>query len=69
VAPDYGWNCLIFEGPGQRGCLHINPHLKLRHDYEVPVKAVVDYAVSREEDKDNLAIIGYSLGGYLAARS
>jgi hypothetical protein len=70
VAPDNGWNCLIFEGPGQRGCLHLNPEMKLRHDYEVPVKAVVDYAVTRDDvDADKLAMIGYSLGGYLAPRA
>jgi pimeloyl-ACP methyl ester carboxylesterase len=70
VAPEQGWNCLIFEGPGQRGCLHLNPELKLRHDYEVPVKAVVDYAVTRDDvDADKLALIGYSLGGYFAPRA
>lgn len=70
VAPEYGWNCLIFEGPGQRGALHLNPELKLRGDYEVPVKAVVDYAVSRSDvDEDKIALIGYSLGGYLAPRA
>ncbi len=70
VAPENGWNCLMFEGPGQRGCLHLNPKLKLRSDYEVPVKAVVDYVVSRNEvDADKMALIGYSLGGYLAPRA
>ena len=69
VSPEYGWNCLIFEGPGQRGALHLNPKLKMRADYEVPVKAVVDYAISRNDvDEDKIALIGYSLGGYLAPR-
>jgi len=70
VAPANGWNCLIFEGPGQRGAIHLDPSLKLRHDWEVPVKAVVDYALSLPEvDADKLALIGYSLGGYLAPRA
>ena len=70
VAPANGWNCLIFEGPGQRGAIHLDPSLKLRADWEVPVKAVVDYAVTRPEiDADKLALVGYSLGGYLAPRA
>lgn len=67
---DRGWHCLIFEGPGQRGALHLNPGLVFRPDYEVPVRAVVDYAVSREDvDADRLALIGYSFGGVLAPRA
>ena len=70
VAPANGWNCLIFEGPGQRGAIHLDPALTLRHDWEVPVKAVVDYALTIPEvDADKLALIGYSLGGYLAPRA
>ncbi len=65
-----GWNVLVFEGPGQRGALHLHPTLKLRHDYEVVVRAVVDYAIQRPEVKaDALALIGYSLGGNLAPRA
>lgn len=65
-----GWNVLIFEGPGQRGALHLYPALRLRHDYEVVVSAVVDYAVARPEvDQAGLAFIGYSLGGNLAPRA
>jgi len=67
---EHGWNCLIFEGPGQRGAIHLDPSLTLRHDWEVPVKAVVDYALTLPEvDADKLALIGYSLGGYLAPRA
>jgi pimeloyl-ACP methyl ester carboxylesterase len=64
-----GWNCLVFEGPGQWSALQLNPGLVLRPDYEVPVKAVVDYLIQRDDvDTDNLALIGYSLGALLAAR-
>jgi pimeloyl-ACP methyl ester carboxylesterase len=64
-----GWNCLVFEGPGQWGALQLNPGLVLRPDYEVPVKAVVDYLIQRDDvDSDHLALIGYSLGALLAAR-
>ncbi len=30
VAANYGWNCLIFEGPGQWGALKANPGLIFR---------------------------------------
>ncbi|HXY88717.1 MAG TPA: hypothetical protein VEG44_09775 [Candidatus Acidoferrales bacterium] len=70
AAAEYGWNCLIFEGPGQWSALTRNPGLVFRPDYEKPVKAVVDYALSRPDvDGDKLALIGYSLGGYLAPRA
>ncbi|HLN28157.1 MAG TPA: alpha/beta fold hydrolase [Gemmataceae bacterium] len=70
AAAQRGWNCLIFEGPGQWSALRDDPALILRPDYEVPVKAVVDYAVSRADvDVSRLALIGYSLGGLLAPRA
>ncbi len=70
ASAERGWHCLIFEGPGQRGALHINPALRFRPDYEVPVRTVVDYAVSRPDvDPDRLALIGYSFGGNLAPRA
>jgi pimeloyl-ACP methyl ester carboxylesterase len=70
AAAERGWNCLLFEGLGQRGALHLNPGLVLRPDYEVPVSAVVDYALGRAEvDGERLALIGYSLGGFLATRA
>ena len=64
-----GWNCLIFEGPGQWSARQMNPGVYLRHDYEAPVKAVVDYLARRREvDPDRIALIGYSLSSQLAAR-
>ena len=65
-----GWNCLVFEGPGQWSALQLNPGLVLRPDYEVPVKAVVDYLTQRDDvDTNHIALIGYSLGATLAARA
>jgi pimeloyl-ACP methyl ester carboxylesterase len=64
-----GWNFFVFEGPGQWSALQMNPGLYFRPDYEAPVKAVVDYLLQRDEvDPDKIALIGYSLGGVLAAR-
>jgi pimeloyl-ACP methyl ester carboxylesterase len=69
VARDYGWNCLIFEGPGQWGALMENPGLVFRPDYEKPVGAAVDYLMTRNDiDNEKIAIIGYSMGGYLCVR-
>lgn len=69
AARSYGWNCLIFEGPGQWGALMDNPGLIFRPDYEKPVGAAVDYLMTRNDiDKEKIAIIGYSMGGYLCVR-
>ena len=65
-----GWNCLVLEGPGQWSALQMNPGLHLRPDYEVPVKAAVDYLVKRGDvDPDRIALFGPSLGSLLAARA
>jgi len=69
AARGYGWNCLIFEGPGQWGALMDNPGLVFCPDYEKPVGAAVDYLMTRDDlDKEKIAIIGYSMGGYLCVR-
>lgn len=69
AAADYGWHCLVFEGPGQWGALKDNPGLRFRPDYEKPVGAAVDHLLSRADvDGERIALIGYSMGGYLAPR-
>lgn len=65
-----GYNVILFHGPGQPGALHQDASLVFRPDWEVVVKAVVDDALSRPEvNGEQLAIMGYSLGGYLVARA
>jgi pimeloyl-ACP methyl ester carboxylesterase len=65
-----GWNFLTFEGPGQWSALQLNPGLLMRPDYEVPVSAVIDSIVSRDDvDPHRIALYGPSLGALLAART
>jgi dienelactone hydrolase len=64
-----GWNCLIFEGPGQGSALR-RDKLPFRHDWEAVVTPVVDLAVTlRGVDPERIALIGMSMGGYLAPRA
>ena len=64
-----GWNCLIFEGPGQGSALRLNK-LPFRHDWEAVVTPVMDFAVNlRGVDPERIALIGMSMGGYLAPRA
>ena len=63
------WNCLVFEGPGQWSALQMNPGLHMRADYEVPVKAVLDYLVGRKDvDPTRIALTGYSLSTQFVPR-
>ncbi len=64
-----GYNVLAFDGPGQGEPLRVQ-HLPARPDYEVPIRAVVDYLMTRAEvDRDRIALMGSSMGGYYAARA
>jgi pimeloyl-ACP methyl ester carboxylesterase len=64
-----GYNVLAFDGPGQGEPLRVQ-HLPARPDYEVPVRAAVDYLLTREEvDCKSIALMGTSMGGYYAARA
>ena len=65
-----GYNALLFEGPGQTGAFMRDHSLHYRYDWEVPVKDVVDFAVTRPEvDGSKIALIAYSMGGYLGPRA
>lgn len=70
AAVSRGYNALIFDGPGQTGALHSDPHLVFRPDYERPIGAAIDFALAHPEvDGERLAILGFSLGGYFAPRA
>jgi alpha-beta hydrolase superfamily lysophospholipase len=65
-----GWNVLVFDGPGQPGCMSGDPSLTFRPDYEVPLAAVIDAVIERPDvDPDRLALAGLSFGSYFASRS
>ncbi len=69
-AAQRGWNCLIFEGPGQWSALQLNPGLVMTVEYERPVKAVVDYLLQRPDvAPDQIALYGLSLSSLLGARA
>jgi len=62
-----GLATLAFDGPGQGEAEYDFP---IRGDYEVPVKAVVDWAVQRPDiDPNRIGLWGVSLGGYYAPRA
>jgi len=64
-----GYNVLTFDGPGQGMALR-EQKLPFRPDWEKVVTQVVDYLIEKEEvDADRIAMIGYSMGGYLVARA
>jgi hypothetical protein len=64
-----GWNVFVFDGPGQPGAMRLDPSMTFRPDYEVPLAAVIDALVARDDvDADRLAVAGQSFGSYFAAR-
>jgi pimeloyl-ACP methyl ester carboxylesterase len=69
-ALEEGYNIMMFEGPGQAAMCHLYPDRPFMPDFEKPVSAAVDYALSRPDvDPERLALLGVSLGGYFAARA
>jgi dipeptidyl aminopeptidase/acylaminoacyl peptidase len=64
---DRGMATLPFDGPGQGEAEYTIP---IRGDFEVPVKAVVDFIDTRQDlDASRIGVMGVSLGGYYAARA
>ena len=63
-----GFHTLAIDGPGQGESLRLRG-LSARHDYEVPGRAAYDWMAARPEvDPARVAVMGYSFGGYYAAR-
>lgn len=63
-----GYHCLLFDGPGQ-GELLYKQGVPMRADWEVVIRAVVDWALTSPlVNPKAVALSGWSLGGYLAPR-
>jgi alpha-beta hydrolase superfamily lysophospholipase len=63
-----GMHTLAIDGPGQGESLRLRG-LSARHDYEVPGAAAYDYVAARHDvDPGRVVVMGYSFGGYYAAR-
>lgn len=58
-----GYRVYFFEGPGQGEVLNLQ-NITMTHEWEEPVKTVLDYY-----NLENITLIGLSLGGYLAPRA
>jgi 2,6-dihydroxypseudooxynicotine hydrolase len=62
-----GMATLMVDGPGQGEAEYDFP---IRGDYEAPVKAVVDWLMTRDDvDTARIGLWGVSLGGYYAPRA
>lgn len=63
-----GYHSLLFDGPGQ-GAMLYERGVPLRPDWDVVIKAVVDFAEALPlVDQKRIALSGWSLGGHLAPR-
>ncbi|MFX1292711.1 MAG: alpha/beta fold hydrolase [Promethearchaeota archaeon] len=60
---DAGYEVIIFEGPGQGGA-RIKNKLYMTHEWEKPMKVVLDFF-----GLTDIILIGISLGGYLCLRA
>ena len=64
-----GYHVLAFDGPGQGAAL-LQQGLVMRPDWDAVITPVVDYLLARPEvDAARIALMGLSLGGYLAPRA
>lgn len=69
AAHERGYNVILFEGPGQGSVLR-QQHIPFRYDWEKVVSPVIDYAITIPNvNKDKIALMGISFGGYLAPRA
>ncbi|MEU6666024.1 TIGR03086 family metal-binding protein [Streptomyces sp. NPDC046727] len=69
AAVERGYTVLAFDGPGQPGTRH-RQGLTFRPDWENVVTPVLDHAVKLPGvDPDRIALLGVSMGGYLAPRA
>jgi hypothetical protein len=66
---DYGWNTVIFDGPGQGSMLFVD-NIPFRYDWENVITPVVDFLSKRSDvDPRRIALIGGSMAGELVPRA
>jgi pimeloyl-ACP methyl ester carboxylesterase len=64
------YNILLYEGPGNLSAYYLNKNFTYREDCEAPISKVIDFLSSQSfVDMDKIALIGFSFGGYVAARA
>jgi dienelactone hydrolase len=64
-----GISCLVIDGPGTGEAIRFRGQF-LRHDYEVPASACIDFLEQRDDvDPERIGIVAMSLGGYYAPRA
>ncbi len=64
-----GYNCLVFEGPGQGEMIRVK-EIPFRHNWETVITPVVDYLITLPQvNSEKIGLLGYSMGGYLAPRA
>lgn len=67
--PARGMNVVMVDTPGRGSSLRFK-ELYSRPDYEVPVRAILDFLEQREDvDSDRIGLAGVSFGGYYAPRA
>lgn len=69
AALDRGYDVLAFDGPGQ-GSVLVEQGVPMRPDWENVLPPVVDWLLAQPGvDPERIAVIGWSLGGFLAPRA
>lgn len=63
ILKDFGYDVVCFDGPGQGMALE-ESKIPLTHEWEKPVKTILDFF-----DLDDVTLMGLSLGGYLVIRA
>ena len=67
-AHEHGYDVLTYDGPGQGAVLR-DQGLPFTHEWEKPVKAVVDTFLADHARPEKMVLVGMSMGGYLAPRA
>jgi pimeloyl-ACP methyl ester carboxylesterase len=64
------YNILLYEGPGNLSAYYLNKNFTYREDCEASISKVIDFLSSQSfVDMNKIALIGFSFGGYVAARA